>query len=808
MDNNKSDKKITAIGVLLIVIGLCVFLSLISYEQLPNGDVGSSTGGYDSCSINYNQNEESNNLVGRTGDSFHCLLRYKGFGIASIVIPIIFFLWGVTFIKGINRENAKKTFYKSIHYLSIMVFFSIYSSKFNNGSFTWSGNFGVRISEWLFATLGFGLWLIGIAIIFLYISFLFNIPISKIFYFLADPIIKISKLFYRKILEYYKKKKELKDQKQKEDVIISIDQTVDNSGSSAQEAAEGESAEQGNTVEEGFADEKNALEEAAEEGSAQEGESAEEGNAVEEGVLDDNLDQDSIDVDLEKVQITDEQKVVQVNLDDIENRRAKIFHYKLPTSDLLDDPAQIDADVSEEVLRARGEELIDALSSFGVQGKIVEIKKGPVITLYEIEPAEGVRVNKFTNLSDDLARVMKAQRIRVLAPIPGTKYIGIELPNEIPQIVYLKTILNSKKYAESESPLTIGIGKTTMGNEFCFDLQKMPHLLVAGATGAGKSVCINTIIVSILYKAKPDEVKFILIDPKKLELATYKSLVGYHLITAPDLDEYVMTTAENAVGILDSAITEMERRFELFADARVRNIQEYHKKQEQDPTLEKVPYIVVLIDELADLMMTSGRAVEDPITRLAQKARAVGLHLVVATQRPSVDVITGLIKSNFPARISFQVSSKIDSRTILDQMGAETLLGRGDMLFLPPGSASPVRLHNAYVTLEEIERIMEHICKQSKPEELLLPERKKEVLDSDFKSPESDRDELLFDAAKLVVNNQQASVSLLQRKFKIGYSRAGRLVDELEALGIISGYSGSKARDVLVDESYIDKIFN
>tara|TARA_B100000575_G_scaffold144436_1_gene115375 strand:+ start:1 stop:1041 length:1041 start_codon:yes stop_codon:yes gene_type:complete len=346
-----------------------------------------------------------------------------------------------------------------------------------------------------------------------------------------------------------------------------------------------------------------------------------------------------------------------------------------------------------------------------------------------------------------------------------------------------------------------------MGNEFCFDLQKMPHLLVAGATGAGKSVCINTIIVSILYKAKPDEVKFILIDPKKLELATYKSLVGYHLITAPDLDEYVMTTAENAVGILDSAITEMERRFEVFAESRVRNIQEYHLKQENDRELEKIPYIVVLIDELADLMMTSGRAVEDPITRLAQKARAVGIHLVVATQRPSVDVITGLIKSNFPARISFQVSSKIDSRTILDQMGAETLLGRGDMLFLPPGSASPMRLHNAFITLEEIEKIMNHINSQTKPDELLLPETKKEVLESEFDISD-DRDELLFDAAKLVINNQQASVSMLQRKFKIGYSRAGRLIDELEALGIVSGYSGSKARDVLVDDSYVQKIFN
>ena len=334
----------------------------------------------------------------------------------------------------------------------------------------------------------------------------------------------------------------------------------------------------------------------------------------------------------------------------------------------------------------------------------------------------------------------------------------------------------------------------------------MPHLLVAGATGAGKSVCINTIIVSILYKAKPDEVKFILIDPKKLELATYKSLVGYHLITAPNLEEYVMTTAENAVGILDSAITEMERRFQVFADARVRNIAEYHDRQKQNSELENIPYIVVLIDELADLMMTSGRAVEEPITRLAQKARAVGIHLVVATQRPSVDVITGLIKSNFPARISFQVSSKIDSRTIIDQMGAEQLLGRGDLLFLLPGSSSPIRLHNALIELDEIESIMEHIVAQPKPDEVMLPETKEKKVDSDF-AVDEDTDELLKDAARMVIESQQASVSMLQRKFRIGYSRAGRLIDELEALGIVSGYSGSKARDVLVELSYLEMVF-
>ena len=503
--------------------------------------------------------------------------------------------------------------------------------------------------------------------------------------------------------------------------------------------------------------------------------------------------------------IEEEETVEYGDLEAHHKENQEYFKYKLPKIEYLNNPIEI-IKQSEDELIDKGKQLKYALNTFGVDGEIVKISPGPIISLFEIEPAEGVRVNKFTNLSDDLARVMKAQRVRIIAPIPGSKSVGIEIPNENTSIVYLRTILNSTRYIESESKLTIALGKTTSGDAYTFDLCKMPHLLIAGATGAGKSVCINTIILSILYKAKPDEVKFILLDPKKIELSTYKSLVGYHLITAPNLDEYVMTTSENAVGILNSAINEMERRFQVFSDARVRNIQEYHSKCKNNKSLENIPYVVVLIDELADLMMTSGRAIEEPITRLAQKARAVGIHLVVATQRPSVDVITGLIKSNFPSRISFLVSSKIDSRTILDQMGAEKLLGRGDMLFLLPGSSSPLRVHNAYVTLEEIEKVMKHILSQPKPSEIKLPEVEAQKKELEFNL--EDQDELLKDAAKLVIEHQQASVSMLQRKFRIGYSRAGRLIDELESLGIISGYSGSKARDVLVDLSYLNEIFD
>ena len=509
--------------------------------------------------------------------------------------------------------------------------------------------------------------------------------------------------------------------------------------------------------------------------------------------------------DLKNIRIEEMDEIREGDLDALKERRTRYLQYKLPTLELLNSPVEITGTLSEEILREKAERLKHALSTFNVHAKVVRISPGPVITLFEMEPAEGIRVNKFVNLSDDLARIMKAQRIRIIAPIPGSKTVGIELPNDDPSTVYLRNIINSEKFIANPSKLTIAIGKTTTGDAFIMDIAKMPHLLIAGATGSGKSVCINTIILSILYKAKPDEVKFIMIDPKKLELSSYRNLIGYHLITSADVDEYVMTTPENSVAILNASLLEMERRYTLFAEATVRNISEYHEKQHQNPDMEKIPYLLVIIDELSDLMMTTGKGIEDPITRLAQMARAVGIHLIVATQRPSVDVITGLIKANFPTRIAFQVSQKVDSRTIIDQNGAEKLLGRGDMLYLPAGASAPLRLHNAFVTLDEIENVMAHIARQPKPEEIILPSAETGSTMADF-MVDGERDELLWDAAKLVIQYEQASVSLLQRRFRIGYSRAGRLIDELEALGIISGYSGSKARDVLVDEDYLENL--
>ncbi len=505
------------------------------------------------------------------------------------------------------------------------------------------------------------------------------------------------------------------------------------------------------------------------------------------------------EIEIEDAIVEDE-----VDYDDTLERVPK-REYKLPSVDLLMEPPPMSVGQSKDILLRKAELLIQTLETFGVDGRVTNIAPGPVITRYEVEPGPGIRVSKIANLSDDIARVMEAQSVRIIAPIPGKNSVGIELPNDEPEIVYFKSGINSPKFSEPKSVLTIALGKTTAGEIFVADLAKMPHLLVAGATGSGKSVCINTIITSLLYKARPDQVKFIMIDPKKLELSTYKRLQGYHLITSESIDEYVITTPKNAIHALRSAELEMENRYNLLSKKTVRNIEQYNERATGKDGYVPLPYIVVLVDELADLMITAGKEIEEPIARLAQMARAVGIHLVIATQRPSVDVITGVIKANFPTRIAFKVAQKNDSRTILDQNGAEKLLGRGDMLFLAPGAPAPVRLHNAFVTLEEIEDVLDHVEEQPKPEEELLPPIVDEQ-DPSIAGNEGggERDPLFDDAYRLVVLHQQGSVSMVQRRLRVGYARAGRLIDELERAGVVGPNTGSKARDVLIGPEVLD----
>ena len=468
--------------------------------------------------------------------------------------------------------------------------------------------------------------------------------------------------------------------------------------------------------------------------------------------------------------------------------------YQLPSINLLDDPETRSISIDDENLKMKSKLLEKKLEDFGVKGEVTAISPGPVITTFEYKPAPGIKINKIVNLSDDLALALRAMSIRIVAPIPGKDAIGIEIPNQDREVVRLKEIIVSKDFEKSKSRLTICLGKDIVGNPVITDLNKMPHLLIAGATGSGKSVGLNTLICSLLYKSTPDEVKLIMVDPKRIELSSYDGIP--HLITP------VVTDSKKATNALFWAVREMERRYELLSKKKVRNIRQYNQKVESEkpaegePASEFLPYIIVIIDELADLMMVSSRDVEVALTRLAQMARAAGIHLILATQRPSVDVLTGIIKANFQTRIAFQVSSKTDSRTIIDGNGAENLLGNGDMLFLPPGTAKLQRIHGAYITESEVNRIADHVRHQKPPEynDAVVQSPPAETAEE---GGEREHDEHYDAAIALVTRTGQASISMVQRHLRIGYNRAARIIETMEAEGIVGPSDGVKAREVL-----------
>jgi DNA segregation ATPase FtsK/SpoIIIE-like protein len=484
------------------------------------------------------------------------------------------------------------------------------------------------------------------------------------------------------------------------------------------------------------------------------------------------------------------------------SRRRRRGAMTLPPLDTLDDVPDTGPPVEEEELKENSKILTQTLLDFGIIGKVGEVHPGPVITRYEYIPGPGVKVSQILNRQDDLALKLRASRIRILAPIPGKAAVGIEVPNRKPTPIFLRRLLETRAFEVTGGPLPLAMGKDISGAPVTAELSRMPHLLIAGTTGSGKSVCMNALITSLLVKRTPAELRMLMIDPKMLELPMYNGIP--HLLTD------VVTDPKVAVRSFRWALVEMETRYRILAARGCRNLASYNAKMDKEGPVregeEKLPYIVILIDELADLMMTSGKEVEEPIARLAQTARAVGIHLIVATQRPSVDVITGIIKANFPTRIAFQVASRTDSRTILDQNGAESLLGKGDMLYLPPGQAAPLRVHGAFVSEEETQRLAEAWRVQGEPESCTGLE---EVL----AEPESTigslgDDELFEDAARLVVVAGQASASLLQRRLKVGYARAARLVDMLEGAGVVGAQDGSKAREVLVDEVRLEHVLS
>jgi S-DNA-T family DNA segregation ATPase FtsK/SpoIIIE len=485
--------------------------------------------------------------------------------------------------------------------------------------------------------------------------------------------------------------------------------------------------------------------------------------------------------------------------------------YRFPGFELLNDYGNIHSKVNQEELIANKNRILGTLKNYGIEIDKITATVGPTVTLYEIVPAAGVRISKIKNLEDDIALSLSALGIRIIAPIPGKGTIGIEVPNQNPEMVPMKNIMASEKFNNSQFELPIALGKTISNEIFVADLTKMPHLLMAGATGQGKSVGLNAVLVSLLYKKHPSQVKFVLVDPKKVELTLFNKIERHFLAKLPNSEDAIITDNTKVIHTLNSLCIEMDNRYALLQDAQVRNIKEYNgkfvqRKLNPNDGHKFLPYIVLVVDEFADLIMTAGKEVETPIARLAQLARAVGIHLIIATQRPSVNIITGTIKANFPARIAFRVTSKIDSRTILDTGGAEQLIGRGDML-LSTGN-DLIRIQCAFVDTPEVEKITEFIGNQrAYPSAFLLPEYVGEEGEGKEDVDLSDRDKMFDDAARLVVQFQQGSASFLQRKLKLGYNRAGRIVDQLEAAGIIGQFEGSKAREVLVkDLGQLDEI--
>ena len=491
----------------------------------------------------------------------------------------------------------------------------------------------------------------------------------------------------------------------------------------------------------------------------------------------------------------------------------ELSNYKFPTIDLLKEYSSGGITINQEELEENKNKIVDTLRNYKIEIAQIKATVGPSVTLYEIVPEAGIRISKIKSLEDDIALSLSALGIRIIAPIPGKGTIGIEVPNKNPTMVSMKSAIGSAKFQEAEMELPIALGKTISNETFVVDLAKMPHLLMAGATGQGKSVGLNAVLTSLLYKKHPAEVKFVLVDPKKVELTLFNKIERHYLAKLPDCDDAIITDNAKVVNTLNSLCVEMDNRYSLLKDAMLRNIKEYNdkfksRKLNPENGHRFLPYIVLVVDEFADLIMTAGKEVEVPIARLAQLARAIGIHLIIATQRPSVNVITGLIKANFPARIAFRVTSKIDSRTILDTQGADQLIGRGDLLY--SNGNDVVRVQCAFIDTPEVEKITEFIGSQKAyATAYLLPEFVGEESGINLDIDISERDSLFREAAEIIVNAQQGSASLLQRKLKLGYNRAGRLIDQLEAAGIVGPFEGSKARNVNISDMVaLDEFFN
>lgn len=737
------------------------------------------------------------NWLGKFGAWTSHLLIYRLFGVTSFVICFLMFISGIRILFDYTIVPLGRAFTISIAY---MIWGSVFLGFFSENLNYLGGTFGFYVNEWLLLTLGsFGAFALSLVFLYVITTLIFNPNYSKLLDFIftrekndteretnaAEN--EDSRHAYEDIFVV----NTIRDEEIQTDVISETVDFSKNEDDSEDEDVFFDESEL--TVSSKFTIQEDESDDDFEIEIASEPEpSVVITDAPRAANMGTNATQKSDEDDLSKKLVSEYGEYDPTK--DLEG-------YVLPPLDLMTDYGTSGISVSKEELETNKDKIVQTLQHYKIEIAKIKATVGPTVTLYEIVPAPGVRISKIKNLEDDIALSLSALGIRIIAPIPGKGTIGIEVPNSNPEMVSMRSLIASDKFQNFDGELPIVMGKTITNETFVFDLTKMPHLLVAGATGQGKSVGLNAILISILYKKHPAQVKFVLVDPKKVELTLYNKIERHFLAKLPGEEDAIITDTSKVVNTLNSLCIEMDERYELLKDAGVRTIKEYNAKfiaRRLNP--EKghryLPYIVVLIDEFADLIMTAGKEVEHPIARIAQLARAIGIHLIVATQRPSVNVITGMIKANFPARIAFRVLSKIDSRTILDASGADQLIGRGDML-ISTGSDIK-RLQCGFVDTPEVEEICSFIGDQrAYPEALILPEYTPEGGESSGSIDMNEIDPMFVDSARIVVINQQGSASLLQRKLKLGYNRAGRIVDQLEGMGIIGSFQGSKAREVL-----------
>ena len=753
------------LGVFLILFSIILFASMISYFNTWKVDQSELDSFFELSS-------ESKNIARKFGSIISHFLIYKMFGIASFIFSFLFFISGVTFFVG---AKSKKLIDKWFWGLYMMIWISIFTS-FNFSDKLYGGSIGLEVIDVITVYIGE----IGIIsmLIFGLIYFLvifFKIRPENIYNFLKKYFISLKQ----------KSKLNVDQKLNSDDFIENIDENKQPVDYKEENKNINIKKDLKPTIENfsSFEKDNNSKEKTS--------------NEVIKIEINDNTQEE----------ILDEDKIAKnlVKKFGEYDHTLELKNFKPPTVDLLKDYDNGGViTINEEELEENKEKIIETLKNYKIGIDQIKATIGPTVTLYEIIPEAGIRISKIKNLEDDIALSLSALGIRIIAPIPGKGTIGIEVPNKKPSVVSMKSVISAKNYQEAEMELPIALGKTISNETYVVDLTRMPHLLMAGATGQGKSVGLNAVLTSLIYKKHPSEVKFVLVDPKKVELTLFNKIERHYLAKLPDTNEAIITNNKEVIKTLNSLCIEMDNRYELLKNALCRNIKEYNKKFKErklnpDSGNNFLPYIVLIIDEFADLIMTAGKEVETPIARLAQLARAVGIHLIIATQRPSVNVITGIIKANFPARIAFRVTSKIDSRTILDSGGADQLIGRGDMLYTQGNNL--VRIQCAFVDTPEIQKITDFIGSQKAYSNAYeLPEYIGDDLSSKIDNNIEERDVLFKEAAEVIVIAQQGSASLLQRKMKLGYNRAGRIIDQLEAAGIVGPFEGSKAREVLIND--------